>query len=84
MRENLQPDEHHEIHLQTGEFLKSIIYGGLDGSTASIIIILSGISSGTAPDEILAIALSALIANAISMGFADYLSAKAEIHYIQN
>jgi hypothetical protein len=56
-----------------------LIYGGLDGSTAIIIIILSGVSSNTSPSSILAISISALIGNAIGMGLGDYLSAKAEI-----
>ncbi len=62
--------------------MKSIIYGGLDGSTAIIILILSGISSGTAPHQILTLAVSAVVADAISMGLGDYLSAKAEIAFI--
>jgi hypothetical protein len=45
---------------------------------------LSGISSGTESGDILAMALSALIANAIGMGFGDYLSANAEINFILN
>ena len=57
--------------------LKSIIYGGLDGSTAIIIVILSGISSNTDPYKILGIAVSALIGDALGMGLGDYLSAKA-------
>lgn len=36
---------HEENHIDAGEFLKSMVYGGLDGCINTLIIILSGISS---------------------------------------
>ena len=58
------------------------MYGALDGSTGTIIILLSGISSRTIPIQVYGIAMAALIAHAFCMGFGDYLSAKAEIEFI--
>ena len=59
--------------------MKSIIYGGLDGSTVIIVIMLSGIASGAAASHILSMALASTLGDALGMGLGDYLSAKAEI-----
>jgi VIT1/CCC1 family predicted Fe2+/Mn2+ transporter len=60
------------------------LYGGLDGSTTIIIVVLSGISSGTSASMVLAISIPTLVGHAVGMGLGDYLSGKAEIEYVQN
>jgi len=63
--------------------LKSIIYGGIDGCINILLIILSGVSSGTKAHEVFIICISTIIGDGISMGLGDYLSANAEIKYIK-
>ena len=62
--------------------LKSIIYGGVDGTVNTTIILLSGVSSGISTHSLFAIAIATIVAGAIDMAACDYVSAKAEISYV--
>lgn len=64
--------------------LKSLVYGGLDGSINTLIIILTGVASGKTPSLILGVCISAIVGDGIGMGLGDYLSARAEIAYIKS
>ena len=84
MAEQLRAKEDHaEEHVDAGELLKSIVYGGLDGCINTLIIILTGIASGTTSAKIVAFCGAAIVGDGIGMGLGDYLSAKAEIEYIK-
>lgn len=69
--------EHKEEHIDAGEYLKSSVYGGLDGVVNTLTVILGGIAAGAPPTHILAIGISVLIGDGLGMGLGDYLSAKA-------
>jgi hypothetical protein len=56
-----------------------MIYGGVDGGTNTLIVILSSFSAGVAASKILAMVISICVGDAIGMGLGDYLSAKSEI-----
>jgi VIT1/CCC1 family predicted Fe2+/Mn2+ transporter len=73
-----------EQHQKEGKYLKSIIYGGLDG-TLTIFAVVAGIV-GARLDTILVliIGVANLFADGLSMGIGDYLSTKAEIEYQKN
>ncbi len=43
----LSAKEHEEAHIDAGEYLKSMVYGGMDGTLNTLLIILSGVSSNT-------------------------------------
>lgn len=64
-----------------GEYLKSIVYGGMDGIITTFAIVCA--ASGARKDEstIVTMGVANLIADAISMGMGDYLSDKAEQNY---
>lgn len=68
---------HEEYHISSGEYLKSAVYGGMDGVINCLAVIIGGIASGSLPIEILAIGLSVIIGDGIGMGLGDYLSAKS-------
>ena len=76
-------EKHKEEHVDAGELLKSIVYGGLDGSINTLIIILTAIAGGTASSKIVAFCAAAIVGDGIGMGLGDYLSARAEIEYIK-
>lgn len=76
-------EEHDEDHIDAGELLKSIVYGGLDGSINTLIIILTAIASNTASSKIVGFCAAAIVGDGISMGLGDYLSARAEHVYIK-
>ena len=84
MNEPLKAKESHvEEHVDAGELLKSIVYGGLDGTINTLIIILTGIASGTTSGKIMAFCAAAIVGDGIGMGLGDYLSARAEIEFIK-
>jgi VIT1/CCC1 family predicted Fe2+/Mn2+ transporter len=67
-----------------GEIIKSMVYGGLDGTINILVIIISGITSNTSPSKILAMGLAANVGDCLGMGLGDYLSLKSEQAYIQS
>ena len=75
---------HEENHIDAGEYLKSLVYGGLDGCINTLLIILSGVSSSTNAHEIFILCMCAIVGDGIGMGLGDYLSALAEIKYIKS
>lgn len=72
-----------EKHIKAGEFVKSAVYGGLDGIITTLCVALSGLSSGSTAPVILALGFSSLIGDAISMGVADYLATKSDAEYMK-
>ena len=64
-----------------GQFVKSIIYGGLDGIVSTFVIICSIEGADFNPVYALVLGFSNLIGDAISMGMGDYLSATADIEH---
>lgn len=76
--ENDSPFEtHKENHISSGEYLKSLVYGGLDGCINTLIIILSGVSSNTSANKVLVFCIAAIVGDGIGMGLGDYLSARS-------
>lgn len=73
---------HEELHVNSGEYLKSAVYGGTDGVINSLAVIIGGIASSTPPSHIIAIGMSVIIGDGIGMGLGDYLSAKSEKQFI--
>ena len=63
--------------------MKSLVFSGVDGSTNTLVVILSSLSAGMPAKEVLLYAFSILIADAVSMGLGDYLSTKAEIDFVK-
>ncbi|EAL62565.1 transmembrane protein [Dictyostelium discoideum AX4] len=64
------------------KYLKSIIYGGMDGLVSIFVSIAVSFSSSDAKISVLLIiVLSKLVAGAISMGMGDYLGTQADIDF---
>lgn len=66
------------------EYVKSIIFGGLDGIITTFAIVSASVGAGFSVDVILLMGFANLIADGISMGFGDYLSSQAELDYAKN
>ena len=69
-------EEKHKI--SQGQFIKSIIYGGLDGIISTFVVICSIEGGKFNPLYALVLGFSNLVGDAISMGMGDYLSATAD------
>jgi len=72
-------DLHKEKHKSSGQYIKSVIYGGLDGIISVFVTVaaVSGTQSGVL--FALFLGLAKLFAGAISMGIGDWLSSSAEL-----
>lgn len=68
-----------ENHKDASRFMKSFVFGALDGIVSTFAVV-SGASGGSFSTEvILALGLSSLVADAMSMGVGDALSSKGEM-----
>jgi len=73
-----------ESHQKAGEFLKSIVFGGMDGIVTTFAVVAGATGGGFGVDVILVLGFSNIFADALSMGIGDALSTKAENEYILN
>ncbi|MCA9477682.1 MAG: VIT1/CCC1 transporter family protein [Nanoarchaeota archaeon] len=75
--------DHHgvEEHTSTGQHIKSIIYGGLDGIITTFAVVSGVAGAHLEAGVILIMGFANLIADGISMAVGDYLSTKAEQEY---
>jgi len=68
-----------EAHTKAASFMKPFVFGGLDGIITTFAVV-AGASGGRFDiDVILALGLSSLFADALSMGVGDALSSKSEM-----
>lgn len=73
---------HMENHGGAGsDFIKSIVFGGLDGIMTTFAIITAAAGVGADYKTILILGLSNKIADAFSMGFGEFVGGMAEIDY---
>jgi len=72
-----------EKHKKGGDYVKSIIYGGLDGIITIFSVIAGAAGAGLSGEIVLIMGISSLLADAISMGVGDYISDRAENDYAQ-
>ena len=74
--------EQHKGELAT--FMKSIIFGGLDG-VLTVFAMVASISGSDLPvASVLVLGFAKLIAGGLSMGIGDFLSEKAEIDFVRS
>lgn len=73
------PEEHQTGH---GQYLKSFVYGGLDGIVTTFAVVAGVAGANLSASLIFILGVANLVADGISMAFGDYLSTKAENEYI--
>ena len=71
-----------ESHQKSGEFIKSVVLGGLDGIVTTFAVVSGATGGGLGIEVILVLGFSNILADALSMGVGDALSSKAEQEYI--
>jgi len=77
-RRNHQQEEGHS---ETGEYIKSIVYGGLDGIITTFATVTSVAGAEFSAAVIVVLGISHLFADGLSMGLGDYMSSQAELDY---
>lgn len=71
-----------EEHMQQkGQYIKSFVYGGLDGIITTFAVVAGVVGASLKPGIVLILGFANLIADGISMAVGDYLSTKAEKEY---
>jgi VIT1/CCC1 family predicted Fe2+/Mn2+ transporter len=75
--------EHHgvEEHNQIGSYVRSAVYGGLDGIITTFAVVSGVAGAQLSAGIVLILGFANLIADGISMGIGDYLSTKSEQEY---
>jgi len=74
----LKATAHTEESIEEGKFLKTIVFGGLDGISTIFAFLAGAVGADLALVHIIAIGCAQLFAGALGMGLGDYLSSKAE------
>ena len=71
-----------EEHTQEqGKYIKSLVYGGLDGIITTFAVVAGVAGAALSPGIVLILGFANLIADGLSMAIGDYLSTKAEQEY---
>ncbi len=82
----LEPEEEKRLKAESrtnqGSFVKSFVYGGLDGTVTTFAVVAGVAGADLATGVILILGVANLVADGISMAFGDYLGTKAENEYI--
>ena len=64
--------------MESGGFLRSVVYGFNDGLTANFGLVAGVIGAAVAPHVVLVSGVAGMVADALSMGSSGYLAAKSE------
>ena len=75
----------HEPHDEgEGKYLKSIVYGGLDGIITTFAVVAGVAGASLQPGVVLILGFANLIADGLAMAFGEFLSGKAEREYLES
>jgi VIT1/CCC1 family predicted Fe2+/Mn2+ transporter len=75
-------DEAEEEHQQTqGQYIKSMVYGGLDGIITTFAVVAGVAGASLAAGVVLILGFANLVADGLSMAIGDFLSTRAEQEY---
>jgi vacuolar iron transporter family protein len=70
-----------EAHVSSGQYLKSAVYGGLDGTVTTFAVVAGSQGASLATGVVLILGFANLIGDGLSMAIGDYLSTKSENEY---
>lgn len=70
-----------EEHKTEGQYLKSAVYGGLDGTITTFAVVAGVAGASLSAGVVLILGFANLIADGLSMAIGDYLSTKSEREY---
>ncbi|HIH52501.1 VIT1/CCC1 transporter family protein [Candidatus Pacearchaeota archaeon] len=78
----IKKKDHEELHSSFGgKYLKSWVYGGLDGVVTTFAVVAGVVGASLSSAIILILGFANLIADGISMAVGDYLSTKSQGEY---
>eukprot|EP00048_Salpingoeca_helianthica_P015335 m.226237 g.226237 ORF g.226237 m.226237 type:complete len:288 (-) comp16900_c0_seq1:84-947(-) len=71
-----------EMHQRSGEFAKTIVFGGLDGIITTFAVVTSVHGANLSTGIILVLGIANLVADAFGMAFGEYIGEKSEHEWI--
>lgn len=71
-----------EAHQSGGDYVKAIVFGGLDGILTSFAIVSGSAGGSLSPSVVLVLGFSNVLADALSMGVGEFLSSKAHNDWV--
>lgn len=74
----------HMEHRKEGRYIKSVVYGGLDGIITTFAIVAGVTGASLTSGIILILGFANLLADGLSMAVGDYLSSKSEQDYLRS
>ena len=69
--------------MKAGDYIKSMIFGGLDGIITTLAIVCAARGADLTSDVVIMMGIANLVADGISMGMGDFLSERAEQDFIR-
>lgn len=86
MRAAHAPDagSYKEPHKTEGKYVKSLVYGGLDGIITTFAVVAGVAGASLSPGIVLIMGFANLIADGFAMAVGDYLSTKSENEYMRS
>jgi VIT1/CCC1 family predicted Fe2+/Mn2+ transporter len=70
-----------ERHAKAGKYIKSVVYGGLDGIVTTFAVVAGVNGASLSAGVVLILGFANLVADGLSMAIGDYLSTKSEQEY---
>jgi VIT1/CCC1 family predicted Fe2+/Mn2+ transporter len=70
-----------ELHAGAGRYIKSVVYGGLDGIVTTFAVVAGVNGASLSAGVVLILGFANLVADGLSMAIGDYLSTKSEQEY---
>jgi VIT1/CCC1 family predicted Fe2+/Mn2+ transporter len=80
----LAPIEALERHRKGGSVIRDLVYGAHDGIITTFAIVAGAAGAHLRPGIVIIFGLANLFADAISMGFGNYLGMKSELNFIRS
>lgn len=74
---------HFFLFSSSGKYIKSIVYGGLDGILTTFAVVSSVAGAHLANSVVVIVGIANLFADGIAMGIGDFLSSSAETYFAQ-
>ncbi|TFJ87171.1 hypothetical protein NSK_001503 [Nannochloropsis salina CCMP1776] len=81
-QQKFEAKTHDETHDSVGDYVKSMIFGGLDGILTSFAIVAGAAGGGLPVEVVMVLGFSNIFADAFSMGMGEYLSSKAHNEFV--
>lgn len=78
VKAHLKPIEHDEHDNEGGEYIKPIVFGGLDGISTMFAFLMGACGADLTIESVVALGIAQLVAGAMGMGMGEYLSAQAD------